>query len=118
MSDKKTDKFFEVVTSTSIIIANLKLALVENLAQKIISMLQAENIKLTRENLDDIERTTLDIVSKIEPSFFNIPLDWEPKSESDMKKKLETFDQKAVSKIVDEILNKLKKGQGSLSTYF
>ncbi|MBI1829720.1 MAG: hypothetical protein HY222_00710 [Thaumarchaeota archaeon] len=119
MSDKKHDKFFEAVIPASIIIANLKLMLVENFTQKIIAMLKEENIRLTKENLDDIGKTTLEIVSQIEPSFFNIPLGWEPKSDSDMKKKLDTYDQKVASKIVDEILNRLKKkDQSSLSEYF
>lgn len=118
MSDKKYDKFFEVVLDASMIIASLKLILSEKVMQKLISILEEKNIKLTKDNLDDIEQTTLLFISEIEPSFFNIPLGWEPKSEEDMRTKLETLDEKKVSKIVDDILNKFKSGQSSLSRYF
>lgn len=118
MSDEKYNKFFENVLPTSIIISNLKLALTESLSQKIMIILKEKNVKLTKDNQDDIERTTLEIVSQIQPSFFNIPLGWRPESEDEVKKKLDTFDQRTISKIVDEILSKLKSGQNSLSEYF
>lgn len=109
MTDNKYDKFLEKIVPVSTAIGSLKLHLAETLIEKINEIAASQGTKFNKHDEDNIEKVILDVVRNLPPSYFKIPLDFKPKSESEVQKILNDIGEESIKKILDEIIQESSK---------
>lgn len=108
MASSKFDKYFESVLPIVAAIAMLKTFLAEELGKK--SILEIEKTRkraLTKEQERAVQKAMDAAVAEMNPDYFNLPADWAPKSENDVKRKLielkdATFKDHLIQQVVKE----------------
>jgi hypothetical protein len=108
MVPNKFDEYFENVLPLVAAIAMLKTFLAEELGKK--SILEIEKTRkraLTAEQERAVQIAMDAAIAQMNPDYFNLPADWAPKSETDVKRKLlelkdATFKDHLIQQVVKE----------------
>jgi hypothetical protein len=116
MTESKFDRYFESVMPLVAVIAMLKTFLAEEVGERSIRSVQQTRKKALRNEQKTAVRKAADAaVAKLNPDHFNIPVDWCPKSEDEVRRKLiELKDEEFKQRLIDEIVRAFTEPQRKL----
>lgn len=117
ISDSQYEQYLNQIFPINMIIASIKLQLVELLTDHIVSIAKDIGIKITKKDKDDIGVVIEDVVSSLSPSIFKIPFELQPSSERSIKKVIEQIKKEEITKIISLVIKGLKQRQTNLGEY-